>query len=170
MRWIVPRSRAIALFGWDEAASELVVRFRNGNFYVFRDIDPDDALEVMEAKAPGRTYNEVIRAGGYSERIIGHPDLAPALRESVEAGFPWLALSTRDPAPRPIRTLAPAEVKALESQTDTDGDCNGEHSWVISGRTLTDAPNLWLWHVNEESGLVVPPTPRVLWRRKPQPA
>jgi hypothetical protein len=161
MRWVRLRSNVIRLVGHDPVSGELLLRFPGGKLYVFRDVDPDVVAEILEAKAPGIAFSATLRGSPYSERVEGFASATDALAWAREQGCASLSLTSAGRRRTLLRRLSVANLAKLAASLDTDQDCTGAHTWFFTG---ADRDRLSLWHVNDETGYVVPPTPRLAWR------
>ena len=160
MQWRKLRSRAIRLIGHDFDTHRLVVRFDGGVFYAYEGV-PDDVLTAFaQADIPGQLIRDYLTPRGYSDKTRGHHSLDEVLARASDLGLHSISRSDHELESRSIEGFDAAGVAALSDQLDTDEDCVGNHTWFILG-TAPGSARL-LWHLNETTGLVVPPHPRVL--------
>ena len=170
MIWHKLRSRAISLVGYDFEAGRLIVRFNGRVFYAYENV-PYAVLEAFaKAEVPGALINDHLRGRRFSGKTVGFRALTTLLAVAQASGMRSIGRGPYDYAPRSILRLSAAQMDDLCKYLDSDDDCEGNHLWVDIGRDAVGDP--LVWHVNEATGLIVPPTPCVLRKavgRRPPP-
>ena len=160
MQWRKLRSRAIRLIGHDFDTHRLIVRFDGGVFYAYENV-PDEVLtSFAAAEIPGQLIRDHLTSRDYSDKSRGYSSLEGVIGAALDLGLRSISSSPSDLSARSISGLDTEGVSALSEQLDIDEDCTGNHTWVILGTAPAKAR--LLWHLNEATGLVVPPHPRVL--------
>lgn len=160
MQWRKLRSRAIRLIGYDFETSRLIVRFDGGWFYAYEDVEYDILQEFAHSEVPGALINELLRYRTYSEKTQGYASLMTLLSVAQASGMRSVGRAAQDSHPRSILRLSSEQIDDLSRYLDQDDDCEGNHTWVSIGRDGVGNP--LIWHINEASGLIVPPHPGVL--------
>ena len=160
MQWRKLRSRAIRLIGHDFDTHRLVVRFDGGVFYAYEGVSDEVLTSFAEAEIPGQLIRDQLTPRIYSDKTAGHSSLDEVLTQASGLGLHSVSRSAHELDSRSIDGLDAAGVAALSDHLDIDEDCVGNHTWFILGAAPGSAR--LLWHLNEVSGLVVPPYPRIL--------
>jgi hypothetical protein len=160
VQWRKLRSRAIRLIGHDFDTHRLVVRFDGGMFYAYEGVSDDVLTAFAQADIPGQLIRDQLTPRSYSDKTRGHSSLDEVLSQAAGLGLHSISRSPRELESRSIDGLDAAGVAALSEQLDIDEDCVGNHTWFILGSAPGSAR--LLWHLNETTGAVVPPHPRVL--------
>ena len=160
MQWRKLRSRAIRLIGYDFETSRLIVRFDGGVFYAYEEVEYDILQEFARSEIPGALINELLRYRRYSEKTQGYASLMTLLSHAQASGMRSIGRASQDSHPRSILRLSTEQIDDLSRYLDQDDDCEGNHTWVSIGHDGVGNP--LVWHINEASGLIVPPHPGVL--------